>query len=156
MSRWHLEAITPADIDAIVSIDQVSFQHPWHRNLFLEELSCNDGYSYMVKCNQVENHLPIIAYVSLRISLNEVHIIRIAVKAKFRSLGIATWLLNKCFQLARKKGADSVHIEVRPSNETAIALYRKLGFCTIGKRPDYYPDTGEEACVMKKQLKERL
>jgi ribosomal-protein-alanine N-acetyltransferase len=45
---------------------------------------------------------------------------------------------------------------VRPTNETAIALYQKSGFQLLGRRPAYYPETGEDALVMVKHLKENL
>jgi ribosomal-protein-alanine N-acetyltransferase len=70
---------------------------------------------------------------------------------------VATWLLEQSFKLAQqKKDLDSVYIEVRPSNNAAIALYHKLGFYVIGTRPNYYPESNENALVMKKQLKESI
>jgi ribosomal-protein-alanine N-acetyltransferase len=88
--------------------------------------------------------------------LTELHIIRIAVAEDFRIRGVATWLLQQCFKLVEQKDFDSAYIEVRPSNKAAIALYRKLDFHVIGTRPNYYPESNEDALVMKKQLKESI
>ena len=33
-------------------------------------------------------------------------------------------------------------------NEPAIALYRRFGMAPVGVRPNYYPETGEDALVM--------
>ena len=88
--------------------------------------------------------------------MTELHIIRIAVAQDFRTMGVGTWLLQQCFKLVEQKNFDAVYIEVRPSNKAAIALYRKLGFDLIGTRPNYYPDSNEDALVMKKQLKESI
>lgn len=88
--------------------------------------------------------------------VTELHIIRIAVAPDFRSRGVATWLLKQCFKLAGKKDFDCAFIEVRPSNHAAIALYRKLGFDVVGTRPHYYPESGEDAWVMRKKLKETI
>jgi ribosomal-protein-alanine N-acetyltransferase len=41
-------------------------------------------------------------------------------------------------ELARKK-ADSIFLEVRPSNKIAVSLYKKRGFNEIGVRKNYYP-----------------
>jgi ribosomal-protein-alanine N-acetyltransferase len=156
MPDWHLEAITPRDIDKILSIDRNAFKRPWHRKSFLEELACENAYSYAVRTQRVDQRTEIIAYVFLRVLLTEMHILRIAVAAEFQALGVATWLLQQCFSLAERKNAYSVYIEVRPTNETAIALYRKSGFQLLGRRPAYYPETGEDALVMVKHLKENL
>jgi len=158
MPTWQLEVITPNDLDSILAIDRLAFKRPWNRTLFLEELSCDKAFSYAVKCNQTDQGFVIIAYVFWRMVVTELHIIRIAVAPDFRSKGVATWLLQQCFQLAgqKKNDFDSVYIEVRPSNKAAITLYHKLGFCAVGTRPDYYPESGEDALVMRKQLKESI
>jgi ribosomal-protein-alanine N-acetyltransferase len=40
---------------------------------------------------------------------------------------------------ARGLGMNLMLLEVRPSNATAHALYRSLGFNELGVRRDYYP-----------------
>jgi ribosomal-protein-alanine N-acetyltransferase len=54
--------------------------------------------------------------------------------------------------MARDKGVTSVFLEVRESNSAAITLYGKLGFISVGKRPAYYSETGEDALVFMKKL----
>jgi ribosomal-protein-alanine N-acetyltransferase len=157
MPPWQLEVITPQDLNRILTIDRLAFRHPWSRTLFLEELACDKALGYSVKCSQTDQGVVIIAYVFWRMVATDLHIMRIAVAPDYRSKGVATWLLQQCLQLAKqKKDFDSVYIEVRPSNEAAITLYRKLGFCVVGTRPNYYPESGEDALVMRKQLKESI
>jgi ribosomal-protein-alanine N-acetyltransferase len=93
-----------------------------------------------------------IAYVFVRIISKEMHIMRIAVAAGYQARGVATALLQQCFKLAEQHQVSSVYIEVRPNNKSAIALYRKFGFQMLGTRPNYYPETGEDALVMVKLL----
>jgi ribosomal-protein-alanine N-acetyltransferase len=54
--------------------------------------------------------------------------------------------------MGTRQGANSVFLEVRPSNITAVELYEKLGFREIGRRPKYYTDSKEDALVMMKVL----
>lgn len=154
MPSWHLEAATPQDLDKILTIDRKAFKRPWNRKSFLEELIRQDSYSYVVRRQLDNSHMEIIAYGFMRIMANEMHILRIAVAEDFQVLGVATGLLQQCFKLARQKQVDAVYIEVRPANKAAIALYRKSGFQSLGTRPRYYPETGEDALVMVKHLKE--
>jgi ribosomal-protein-alanine N-acetyltransferase len=156
MPSWHLAAATPQDLDDILTIDREAFKRPWHRKSFSEELIRKDAYSYVVWAPLEDGRTQIIAYVFMRVILNEMQILRIAVAADYQTKGVATWLLQQCFKLARHKQIDAVYIEVRPTNKTAIALYRKSGFQPLGRRPHYYPETGEDALVMVKHLKEQL
>ena len=150
--HWNLSVFSLYDIEQILAIEEVSFKAPWSRSLFLEELACKDASDYVVKLTGSEKHVPVIAYICSRIIGCEMSILRIAVSPKWRNLGIASWLLDKCFKTARNKGVKSVFLEVRNSNSTAITFYDKSGFIQIGKRHNYYSETGEDAVVLMKKL----
>jgi ribosomal-protein-alanine N-acetyltransferase len=45
-----------------------------------------------------------------------------------------------------------VTLEVRPSNDAALSLYRRMGFEEKGHRRGYYLDNGEDALIMVKKL----
>ncbi len=102
------------------------------------------------------NTVDIIAYICFRMIADEMHILKIAVAPEWRHQGIALWLLEKSLENAVKKGAEVTYLEVRPSNNPAIGLYNKAGFRVVGKRPNYYSETREDALVMIKYLKEGI
>ena len=56
--------------------------------------------------------------------------------------------------LACAAGMERAILEVRRSNASAIALYRALGFATVGERRGYYRRAGggEDALVMTLEL----
>jgi ribosomal-protein-alanine N-acetyltransferase len=154
VNGWHLETINNADLDPILLIEQHSFQWPWNRISFEGELSCQNGFSFIVKSSDTNSDAQIIAYIFLRLIFDELHILKIAVTPGWRGRGIASWLLNRCFAMGADRGADSVHLEVRPSNIPAYQLYDKLGFAVIGRRHNYYADTKEDALLMRRNIKE--
>jgi ribosomal-protein-alanine N-acetyltransferase len=92
----------------------------------------------------------------LRRVLDELHLLKVAVTPTQRGRGIANWFLNHCFTMGAQQGANSVYLEVRLSNITAIKLYEKLGFREIGRRFNYYPDSNEDAVVMMKDIEMNL
>ena len=51
-------------------------------------------------------------------------------------------------QAAVDVGVQYMTLEVRVSNEPALALYKKLGFKKAGVRKKYYEDNGEDAYIM--------
>ena len=61
---------------------------------------------------------------------------------------------GECFTARRGLGAFCMTLEVRAGNAPAIALYRAFGFETVGRRPRYYQDPEEDACLMTKTLSE--
>lgn len=140
------------DLEPILAIEQLSFQWPWSRISFEGELSCQNAFNYVVKSAEAGKESQIAAYAFMRRVEDELHIFKIAVTPARRGHGIATWFLNHCFTMGAQQGANSVYLEVRPSNIPAFELYEKLGFKEIGRRPNYYADSKEDALVMMKDL----
>ncbi|HDH96477.1 MAG TPA: ribosomal-protein-alanine N-acetyltransferase, partial [Proteobacteria bacterium] len=77
----------------------------------------------------------------------------IAVKDRWRRMGIGSALLKRLLTAARERGVRKAYLEVRVSNIEAIGLYEKHGFLVSGIRKAYYSDTGEDALVMKLEMK---
>ena len=151
MPGWSIVTLDESHIDGIIAIEKTSFQQPWQRISFLNELSCRDALDVVV-LDPLGGQ--ILAYACLRLTLDEIHLLKIAVAPRWRRRGIAAWLLDFCFGLARRRDAREVYLEVRRSNVSAIGLYDKVGFQIIGTRPKYYMDTGEDALIMMKSLEE--
>jgi ribosomal-protein-alanine N-acetyltransferase len=147
-------AITEADIDAVLSIESFSFQRPWGRRSFISELGLPGAESLAVRHPEPGGHPRIVAYIFVRLVADEMHILKIAVAPAWRCQGIATALMQKSLELAGTRSCRVAYLEVRSANTAAIMLYRKLGFCEIGKRTNYYSETGEDALVMRKKLRE--
>ena len=153
---WDIVGLTAPDIDAVVKIESGCFPTPWSISAFREELSCKNAFDWVAKDTSDRYRNSIIAYICSRLIRNGMYILKIAVTPKRQRQGIATWLLRKSFLLASEKDTRVAFLDVRPSNEPAIKLYKKLGFQTIGIRPNYYIETREDALVMRKSLKEEI
>jgi ribosomal-protein-alanine acetyltransferase len=93
----------------------------------------------------------VVALVQWRDLGEEVEVLDVAVAAKHRRQGNARFLLEEFLRLVQQHGIRGVFLEVRESNVPAIALYRKLGFSTSGRRPNYYQQPDEAAILL--QLK---
>jgi ribosomal-protein-alanine N-acetyltransferase len=71
----------------------------------------------------------------------------IAVASEVRRRGIGTFLLKELIAQATANGANKIFLEVRASNQSARALYRKLRFEEIGLRKSYYSGPAEDAII---------
>jgi ribosomal-protein-alanine N-acetyltransferase len=138
------------DIDEIVRIEHDVYSHPWGRVSFVNSLG--NGHSCWV-C-RVGGEL--IGYFVLMKAVDEAHLLNISVAEKHQGLGYGARLLHHAMDVARRCGAGTLLLEVRPSNERARILYRQFGFRQIGVRRGYYPapEGREDALVLTRALGE--
>jgi ribosomal-protein-alanine N-acetyltransferase len=54
-------------------------------------------------------------------------------------------------QWSKERGASAMMLEVEQSNDSAIELYKSLGYMKISVRMDYY-GPGKDAFVMRKEF----
>lgn len=153
---WYLSAFAEADIPPVLCIEDRSFSKPWGRDAFLAELSVEGGIRYLVRGLKGSIVDPVLGYVCIRVVLDEANLLRVAVAPEWRRKGVASWILQRAFAEAAARGAVTAYLEVRPSNHAAISLYENLGFTPVGKRPRYYPESGEDALIMRKPIKEEI
>lgn len=142
--------MTARDIDEVLRIEYRAYSHPWSRANFAD--SIGSGYSCWV-C-RVGGEL--VGYFVLMLAVDEAHLLNISVAEKRQGLGFGARLLRHAMDAARRGGAGTLLLEVRPSNERALALYRHFGFRQIGVRRGYYPAAigREDALVLTRSLGE--
>jgi [ribosomal protein S18]-alanine N-acetyltransferase len=88
-------------------------------------------------------------FVLSRRAADEAEILSVAVAREARGRGHAHALLASHLQALAHAGVGTVHLEVEDGNAPAMALYRRLGFKTVGRREGYYvrPDGSRVAAV---------
>jgi [ribosomal protein S18]-alanine N-acetyltransferase len=84
----------------------------------------------------------------------EAHLLNVSVAREWQRCGIGTELTRFFVDVARKRGASKIYLEVRPSNVAARALYAREGFAEIAMRRGYYPAPNgrEDAVIMELKL----
>jgi len=136
----------------VLDIEAASFPTPWHRASFEGELLEKTSRGLGLKQRQEGKTVRLIAYVFFRLVEDQMHVLNLAVDPAYRRRGVATFLLQHSVTLAREYGVKKAYLEVRPSNDLAIKLYRKMGFSEVGRRSQYYKETREDAIVMFKEI----
>ena len=122
----------PTDAAAVEKVELACFSMPWSRESFWEEAAQEAAY-YLLALDDGE----VIGYVGVWLLGEEGHITNVAVAPEMRRRGVGAALLAKLMRVAVGRGVRSMTLEVRPSNEAALALYRKFGFRSVGRRPHY-------------------
>lgn len=78
---------------------------------------------------------------------DEIQIIDVVVGSSHRRRGVGRDLLRTALAYGTERRARLALLEVRKSNDAALALYRGFGFEVAGEREGYYGD-GEDAWLM--------
>ena len=134
--------VTAQHLAAIAELERAVFHAPWsERSLAL--LCGAQGVGFA--CMQGEAAL---AYCGMMVVAGEGQITNVATHPDHRRRGLAAEVLTAMLAHARALRLTEVTLEVRESNAAAIALYEKLGFETVGKRPRFYTHPVEAALIM--------
>jgi len=137
------------DLNELMIGELAAYPFPWTRTNFEDCLS-NRAYS----CWVFEQNKMLCGHVVLSIILKEAHLLNICVYPELQNEGWGRKLLSEAETIAKDKGAETLFLEVRPSNKSGLHLYRSESYNEIGVRKKYYPDINgrEDAIVMAKTL----
>lgn len=130
-------------VRAVEALERECFAVPWSLDSLTGELS-----NPLAVCYTASLHGILVGYAGMHHVLDEGHITNIAVTAARRKQGVASALLRALLRYAEENGLRLVTLEVRASNEAAIALYRSHRFEPVGVRKGYYRGPAEDAVIM--------
>ena len=136
------------DLDAVTAMESEIQAFPWSRGNFSDSLK--SGYSVWVY--RIGGDL--IGFSVLMMVIDEAHLLNIGVSPRYQGQGYGARLLRHTMSIARTHKATTLFLEVRPSNERAVELYRHFGFRQIGLRRGYYPAAvgREDGLIFDKEL----
>lgn len=140
----RLRPLTSEDLPRVLGIERSSFADPWSEALFRQELARDDRVWLVAEVDG-----EVVGYAGLMIVGNDADLMDLAVASGHRGAGLSRALLWAVAREAAGRGVERLTLEVRPSNIEALGLYASCGFDTVGRRIGYYPETGEDALVMR-------
>jgi ribosomal-protein-alanine acetyltransferase len=144
---WAQRRAVPEDLDELMALEREIYpDDAWSAESMARELANEHAY-YLVA---VAEDGRIDAYAGLLAPLGtgqgDIQTVTVAPRARRR--GLARSMLQQLLNEARRRGAEELFLEVRADNGGAQALYRELGFETVGVRKRYYRG-GIDALTMK-------
>lgn len=133
-------------IEQIYALEREAFSQPWSREDFRERIK-NPQVCYLIAFEQEQ----LVAGCCLREIVGEGEITNVATATGWRRKGIGKLLLKQLLAEGEKRGISAFTLEVRASNQEAIALYQSLGFKQEGIRLGFYEKPKEDAIIMWKR-----
>jgi ribosomal-protein-alanine N-acetyltransferase len=138
----RITPMTRADLPEVHQLESASQHDSWSKQHFLDELA-----NPVSQIDLYWSQGVLAGFLCSWLIAGELQIQNLVTLPGMRRRGVAARLLAYVLDRSRRAGLESASLEVRAGNLPAIALYRKYGFITAGRRPAYYPD-GEDALLM--------
>ena len=150
--EMRVRRMSPEDLDRVMEIAESLKEAPhWTRASYLAALDLDANRAAasprIALVAEEGGKVAGFAVASLMPPRAELEII--AVDAQFQRRGLARRLFTELAATLGLAGVTEVILEVRASNQPALALYRRLGFEDTGRRPCYYQAPVDDAVLMR-------
>ena len=144
---------TPDDVHTFAHIGQSAAINPWTLSQIVGSSLQEHEHSLVLEQTTTGDLLGFAIYQQV---LDEATLLNIALRPACQRRGLGCMLLHAVLQALEDAALRRCLLEVRESNELAIALYHKLGFVDDGRRSDYYPTANgrEDALLMSRKVVE--
>jgi [ribosomal protein S18]-alanine N-acetyltransferase len=140
-------------LQEVMAAEREAYPWPWSEGNMVD--SIRSGHQCQtLHLRGLDSERALLGYFIAMPGIDEVHLLNITVAARFQRQGWARVMLDALCDWARSRKAQWVWLEVRVSNERAIAVYERYGFRRVAQRKAYYPLDGlrrEDAIVMSYQ-----
>lgn len=148
-SACQIRRLTCADLPAMLRIERAAYDYPWSEGVFRDCFRV--GYRSF---GGVDGDGSLMGYGLLSIAVTDAHVLNLCVGPRYRRKRVASRLLTRLLECGRDEGAATLMLEVRVSNQTALELYRHMGFDCVGRRKRYYPavDGREDALLLSRAI----
>jgi len=138
-----------ADLDRVVVIEQSLKDAPhWPLIAYLTALDENSvPRRVCLVAEDLETGIVAGFAVACAIGL-QAELETIAVAAREQRRGTGKQLMDVVVEKLKLEGVREIVLEVRASNQPALAMYQSFGFRKTGRRPRYYADPVEDAVLL--------
>jgi len=143
---WNVRPFRSGDAEALARILQSASEAAQWPLESCERMTQLPGAVALV-C-ETETGTGVTAFLIARQVADEAEVLNLAVLTEARRQGQASALLAAAMHQFRASGVLRIFLEVRHSNQPAIAFYAKHGFTPTGRRKAYYLDPVEDALCM--------
>ena len=143
MVKLQFSRMTVEDVAAVMVTEESVYPFPWTDGIFRDCIRV--GY----QCWLAYEEGRLIGHAVMSIAAGESHLLNLSVATADQGKGYGRQFVVFLMGIAKQQGANSMLLEVRPSNPAAIQLYQSCDFNEIGRRKDYYPaENGREDALL--------
>ncbi len=146
--NFQIRPMTTADLDQVLAIEQSLKQAPhWSRAAYLSSLDPSSLPPRLSLVAMDSSTHSVLAFAVASVLHPQAELELIAVASLAQRRGLARSLFAALQHSLTVRNVFEVILEVRASNQPALALYHHLGFIQTARRPRYYTDPVEDALL---------
>jgi len=135
--------MTLSDVVRVMKVEREVYEFPWTEQIFSDCIRV--GYQCWLALLGSE----LIGHAVISVTAGESHILNLSIANQYQRRGFGSQFIEFLVEEARARKAETMLLEVRPSNIAAINCYNAAGFNEIGSRKDYYPaNEGREDALL--------
>ncbi len=140
------------DLSDCVDLDQKSLNGLWSKSQWEKELTDSKTICLGIIKSKTKK---LLGLCSAWFVIDELHITFIAVDPRHQRKGLGKLLLSDLIKRSKSLQTNHIHLEVKSNNDPAKALYKSMGFKTVGNRSNFYKD-GNDALLLYKKANNKL
>jgi ribosomal-protein-alanine N-acetyltransferase len=147
-SSLTFRRMTQEDIEQVMIVELEVYEFPWTESIFGDCIRV--GYQCWLG---LQDQL-IVGHAVISVITDESHMLNLSIAGKHQGKGFGRQFVDFLVQQASIHNAETMLLEVRPSNVAAINCYNAAGFNEIGSRKNYYPapEGREDALLFARQI----
>ena len=140
--------MTPDDLEQVMRVEREVYEFPWTEQIFRDCIRV--GYF----CWLALHEQTVIGHAVISVVADESHMLNLSIARAHQRKGYGRQFVEFLVNEARRHRAQTMLLEVRPSNQVAINCYNGAGFNEVGSRKDYYPAQGgrEDALLLARHI----
>ena len=140
--------MTLGDVERVKKVEQEVYEFPWTEKIFSDCIRVG-YYCWLALQQQI-----IVGHAVISVTAGESHMLNLSIASEYQGKGFGRQFIEFLIGEAQAKQAQTMLLEVRPSNTAAINCYNAAGFNEIGSRKNYYParEGREDALLFARQI----
>jgi len=148
ITKLWFRRMTLQDLEQVMLVEHEVYQFPWTERIFSDCIRV--GYHCWLALQQQQ----VIGHAVISVVADESHMLNLSIASTHQGKGYGRQFVDFLVEEARRLQAQTMLLEVRPSNTVAINCYNAAGFNEIGSRKGYYPATDgrEDALLLAKHI----
>lgn len=144
--------MTSEDLPEVLAISSSFPLNPWSEKMFLEEMANPLSSCFVAKMGRDPNS-SVIGFICFREVLDESELLHLCVHPQYRQKGVGKRLMQFYIDFCLQRGIRTFYLEVDPSNQPALNLYKLFSYQSLKVRKNFYPKRREGLVMVKETLK---